>query len=287
MSCRLTILASGSSGNCAFLETETTRLLVDAGLSGRQIEERLGSIGKSPADLHGILVTHEHSDHIQGIRVLAGRYQIPVYANRGTKAAILDTITTSSPQRAQSIPWKIFEAGQAFPAGDFDVEPFSIPHDAADPVGFLLHHGGRCIAFLTDLGHVTQLVLEKAKQADTLVLETNHDMKLLQNDPYRPWSVKQRISGRHGHLSNEAAAKALSDIMTDRIRHVYLSHLSRDCNSPALAENTIRKTLQKIGATSVHVTVTCPRTPCSTQFLDPLCPLPSGTLPLFTQLHRV
>ncbi len=215
------------------------------------------------------------------MRVLATRYRIPIYTNRSTRAAILETFGSDAPQRAQAITWRVFEPGQSFVAGDFDIEPFSIPHDASDPVGFLFHHGGRCIAFLTDLGHVTQLVLEKAKRADTLILETNHDVELLQKDPYRPWSVKQRIGGRHGHLSNETAAQALSQILTDRLRHIYLSHLSQDCNSPALAETTIRKKLQEMGATSIQITVARPDLPCPTQWMDVHRPVQFETPPLF------
>lgn len=269
MSWRFTILGSGSGGNCAYLETDTTRILVDAGFSGRQIEERLASIGRDPSQIQAILVTHEHGDHVQGLRVLAHRYRIPVYANRLTREAVLESFSQENGKnRACGFSWKIFEPGQPFVAGDFDIEPFTLPHDASDPVGFLVRHAGRCVVFLTDLGHTTQLVLEKARQADVLVIETNHDLKLLQNDPHRPWSVKQRIGGRHGHLSNEAAATVLQDVMSDRLRHVYLSHLSQDCNRPDLAEATVRKKLTEMGATHVKVTVTSQTTPCATERLE-------------------
>lgn len=286
MSCRLTILASGSSGNCSCIETETTRLLVDAGLSGRQIEERLATIGRSVADFHGILVTHEHSDHVQGLRVLASRHRIPIFANRLTRQAVLASAELQSSVaagKAGALDWRLFESGQHFAVGDFDVEAFTIPHDAADPVGFVIHHGDRHVAFLTDLGHMTHLTLQRAKQADTLILETNHDLRLLQDDPHRPWSVKQRIGGRHGHLSNEAAAAALAEIMSAQLRHVYLSHLSQDCNRPELAEATICKKLNELGATHVRVTVAGPHRPCPTEILEPLRVSLTETLPLFTQ----
>ncbi len=286
MSCRLTILASGSSGNCACIETDTTRLLVDAGLSGKQIEERLTSIRLNIEDFNGILVTHEHSDHVQGLRVMASRYRIPIFANRATREAVLATAELQSPTaagKAGALDWRLFESGQRFAVGDFDVEPFTIPHDAADPVGFLIHHGDRHVVFLTDLGHTTHLALDRAKQADTLILETNHDLKLLQDDPHRPWSVKQRIGGRHGHLSNEAAAAALAEIMSDQLKHVYLSHLSQDCNRPQLAEATIRKKLKELGATHVRVTVASPHKPCPTEVLEPARTLKMETLPLFGQ----
>jgi phosphoribosyl 1,2-cyclic phosphodiesterase len=267
MPCRLTILASGSAGNCAYLETDTTRILVDAGLSARQIEERLASIGKSPSNLHAILITHEHSDHIQGLRVLGTRYRVPIYSNRMTREAILETFASSG-AKAASLEWRIFENGQRFAAGDFDVEPFTIPHDAADPIGFLFHHGNRTVGFLTDLGHVNQFILSKARQANTLILETNYDAKLLHDHPHRPWSLKQRISGRHGHLSNDEAASALGEIMNDRLEHIYLSHLSDECNRPEIAEKTIQTKLKTLGAAHVRVTVTSQHRPCPTEHLS-------------------
>ncbi len=275
MSFQLTILGSGSSGNCAYLETETTRLLVDAGFSGKQIVERLTSIGKSPSDLHAILITHEHSDHVQGLKVLGSRYRIPIYSNRLTQSAILENTSSSNRNsigKETAFDWRIFETGQTFGIGDFDIEPFTIPHDASDPVGFLIYHQKCCAVFLTDLGHVNHLVLEKARQANTLVLETNHDLKLLRDDPHRPWAVKQRISGRHGHLSNEAAAAALGDLMTDRLQHIYLSHLSQDCNRPELAETAIQKRLVEIEATHVRFTLTHQHSPCSTETLGSIYP---------------
>jgi len=284
MSCRLTILGSGSSGNCAYLETDTTRILVDAGLSGRQIEERLAAIGKSPANLHAIFITHEHGDHVQGLRVFSNRYRIPVYANRPTRAAVLEGFSSSgSGGRATAFDWRVFETGQRFAAGDFDIEPFSIPHDASDPVGFVIHSGDRSITFLTDLGHMTHLTMEKARQADTLILETNHDEKLLQSNPNRPWALKQRISGRHGHLSNEAAATALAEIMSDRLRHVYLSHLSQDCNRPELAESAIQNKLKELGASHVRITVTSQNQPCPTENLEAAHPSKMETPHLFQQ----
>ncbi|MBI4025570.1 MAG: MBL fold metallo-hydrolase [Verrucomicrobia bacterium] len=288
MSCRLTILSSGSAGNCAFLETETTRLLIDAGLSGKQIEERLGSIGKEPTQIHAILVTHEHADHIQGLRVLAARHHIPVYANRQTRAAVIESFsslgTTGAPaSRASAFAWRIFETGQRFVVGDFDIDPFTLPHDASDPVGFHICHGNRGVVFLTDLGHITRLAIDKSRQADVLILETNHDLKLLQDDPRRPWSVKQRISGRHGHLSNEAAATALGEIMSDRLGHIYLAHLSQDCNRPELAESTIRKKLDDLGVGHTRVTLTHQQKPCPTETLDSARPLHVETPSLFSQ----
>jgi phosphoribosyl 1,2-cyclic phosphodiesterase len=262
MACCLTILGSGSTGNAAHIETENTRLLIDAGLSARQIEERLASSGKDVASLHAILVTHEHSDHVQGLRVLSSRYRIPIYSNKLTREAVLENCASQAGGARFLSEWKLFETGRRFNAGDFEVEPFSIPHDATDPVGFLFHAGNRSICFLTDLGHATSLALEKARRANVLVLETNYDVKMLQNDPHRPWSLKQRISGRHGHLSNDEAAGVLQSIMSDRLEHVFLSHLSQECNLPTIASSVISAKLAELGASHVNMTVTHPVVPC-------------------------
>ncbi len=290
MPLRLTVLGSGSNGNAAYLETDTTRLLVDAGLSTRQITERLAAIGRDPATLHAILITHEHSDHVQGLRLLATKWRIPVYANRLTREAVLDEISEGGTRPVPPIAWKVFENGQPFAAGDFDVEPFSIPHDASDPVGFLVQAGGHAVAFVTDLGHVTRLVADKARRAQTLLLETNHDLKMLQDDPHRPWSVKQRIGGRHGHLSNEAAALALPELMNDRLERIFLSHLSRDCNRPPLAEEAIGRKLDDLGLSASQAGASRPRViltsqlqACPTETLGGAAVPRQETAPLFGQ----
>ncbi len=243
---RFTILGSGSAGNCAYLETEETRLLIDAGLSARQIGQRLATIGRTPESLNGILVTHEHLDHIQGLTRLAVKFQIPVYCNRLTKEAIESQLQI----RLQS---RIFLTGATLEFGDLTVETFAIPHDAYDPVGFLLHTHSGNIGFLTDLGHATKLVIERVRRAQVLVLETNHDLKLLQDDRRRPWSVKQRILSRHGHLSNEAAAATAEQVVTADLHHIYLGHLSRDCNRPELAHRVVSERMREVGAHHVRI----------------------------------
>lgn len=247
VSVQFTILGSGSGGNCAYLETGETRILIDAGFSGRQIRQRLASIGRTPESLHGILVTHEHGDHIQGLNILAAKLQIPVFANRLTREAIEDHLGAPLPAP------HVFQTGATFEIGDVIIDTFSIPHDAQDPVGFLLRTPAGNIGFLTDLGHATQLVVQRVKPAHVLVLETNHDMKMLQDDTRRPWSTKQRILSRHGHLCNEAAAEAAERIVTSDLRQLYLGHLSRDCNRPELAHRVVSERLQTISATHVHV----------------------------------
>jgi phosphoribosyl 1,2-cyclic phosphodiesterase len=254
---QLTILGSGSSGNCAYLETSETRLLVDAGLSGRQIRQRLLTIGRTPESLNGVLITHEHSDHIQGLTGLAARLQIPIYCNRLTKEAI-------ECQLQIKLDVRLFSTGASFEIGDLFVNTFSIPHDAYDPVGFLIQTAAGNIGFLTDLGHATKLVIERVRTSNILLLETNHDLKLLQEDTKRPWSIKQRILSRHGHLSNNAAAEVAEQIISADLNHLYLGHLSSDCNRPELALSTVSLALQKIGATHVRVESTWQDVPCPT-----------------------
>jgi phosphoribosyl 1,2-cyclic phosphodiesterase len=256
----LTILGSGSGGNCAYLETSQARILIDAGFSLRQIRKRLASIGRAPENLTAILVTHEHSDHIQGLVPLAEKFRIPVYGNRPT----LDAIQY---QHETRLDCRLFETGSTFEIEDLAIDTFSIPHDAQDPVGFLIKTEGGNVGILTDLGHATRLALERVRRANVLVLESNHDVKLLQDCPHRPWSLKQRILSRHGHLSNEAAAEALEQIISADLRHLYLGHLSRECNRPQLAFDVMNRRLQKIGADHVRLELTSQA-------------LPSPTLPL-------
>ncbi len=257
MSVHLTILGSGSAGNCAYLETAETRLLIDAGFSPKQIRTRLASIGHVPENLSGILITHEHIDHIAGLVGIAQKLSIPIYCNRDTKDAIEFTLKTQ-------FECHLFRTGDSFELGDISVDTFSIPHDAADPVGFLLRTPRGNVGFLTDLGHATKLVLERVRTAHVLVLESNHDVKMLQDCPRRPWSLKQRILGRHGHLSNEAAADAATEIMSAELRQLYLAHLSRECNKPDLAHRVMTDRLQKIGATHVRLETAAQATPCPT-----------------------
>lgn len=256
MSVHITILGSGSAGNATYVETPEARLLIDAGFSGRQIRQRLAAIGRSPETLTGILVTHEHSDHIQGLGTFASKLRIPIYANRFTREAIED-------QFGGAFDFRVFATGSSFEVGDTCVETFSIPHDAQDPVGFLLRTPRGNIGFLTDLGHATRLVIERVRPAHVLVLESNHDVKLLQDDPRRPWSLKQRIMSRHGHLSNEAAGDVIDQVVSADLRQLYLGHLSRDCNRPELALATAARRLEQAGARHVALAVTAQ---------DQLCP---------------
>ena len=261
MPVRLTILGSGSAGNCAYVETDEVRLLIDAGFSLRQIRQRLATIGRTPENLTGILITHEHSDHVQGVLGLNTKLKIPIYCNRPTQDAMRDAC-------GHPLECRLFSTGASFELGDVIVETFSVPHDAQDPVGFLLQTPHANLGFLTDLGHATKLVIERVRRANVLVLEANHDIKMLQDCPHRPWSLKQRILSRHGHLSNEAAAEAAEQIVSAELRHLYLGHLSSECNRPQLAHDVVRGRLNKSGATHVRLEVTSQKVPCSTLTLE-------------------
>lgn len=257
MPVHLTILGSGSGGNCAYLETTQTRLLIDAGFSGRQIRNRLAGIGRAPETLDGVLITHEHSDHISGLVGLAVKLELPIYCNRLTKEAI-------EAQLQIQINARLFCTGCSFEIGDVSVDTFPIPHDAYDPVGFLLHTEAGNIGFLTDLGHATKLAVERIRTANVLLLEANHDLKMLREDPRRPWSLKQRILSRHGHLSNEGAAEVVEQILSAELRRLYLGHLSRDCNRPELARQVVATRLERLGGTHVCLESTSQDAPSPT-----------------------
>lgn len=260
MSVQFTILGSGSGGNCAYLEAGETRLLIDAGFSARQIRERMASIGRAPENLTGVLVTHEHGDHIQGLGTLCGKLEVPIFANRFTREAI-------ERQFKQKLHFRVFETGAVFSVGEVEVQTFSVPHDAMDPVGFLLRTAAGNLGFLTDLGHATKLILERVRPAHVLVLEANHDLKLLQDDTKRPWSTKQRILSRHGHLCNDAAAEVAVALATGSLRRIYLGHLSRDCNHPELARKTVSTRLAAQGAGHIQLESTSQDHRCETLVL--------------------
>jgi phosphoribosyl 1,2-cyclic phosphodiesterase len=231
--------------------------LIDAGLSGRQIRQRMASVARAPETLTGILITHEHSDHIAGLVGLAARLEVPIYCNRLTKEAI-------EAQLQIQVNARLFTSGGSFEVADVTVDTFSVSHDASDPVGFLVRTAAGNIGFLTDLGHATKLVVERVRAANVLLLEANHDVKMLQDDPRRPWSLKQRILSRHGHLSNESAAEVAGQILSSGLRRLYLGHLSRECNRPELAHRAVVARLEQLGGTHVWVESTSQDIPSAT-----------------------
>jgi len=236
------MLGSGSAGNSALVSTDHCKILVDGGLSARQIVLRLEQCGVTPDRLDGVLLTHEHGDHVCGLEVLCRKFDVPIYCNALTAEAI---------QREGLLDrhrnWRIFRTGAEFAICDIVVQTFPVPHDAVDPIGFAFHAGAGSLGFITDLGYATKMIVERLRQVQTLVIETNHDEKLLQNDSHRPWPVKQRIQSRHGHLSNAAAASVIEQLLPGKIERVVLGHLSRDCNTPALAFAAVRDSLAKSG----------------------------------------
>jgi phosphoribosyl 1,2-cyclic phosphodiesterase len=245
--------ASGSTGNCTFLATETTRILVDAGISARRIQGHLQDMGLQIRDLDGVCVTHEHGDHIAALPQLNGRYGVPLYGNAGTIQSL------AHKSKFQDVKWKVFTNGQPFAIGDIMVKPYSIPHDAYDPVGFVMDAHGFRVGFATDIGLPTRLIRHQLQGCHVLVLETNHD-RILLDESDRPWSLKQRISGRQGHLSNEEAADLLREVAGPELQRVYLAHISEGCNQLALAESCIRMTLQDMDRTDVEVHATYAKT---------------------------
>jgi phosphoribosyl 1,2-cyclic phosphodiesterase len=236
------MLGSGSAGNSALVETNHCRILIDGGLSARQIVLRLEQCGVAPEQLDGVLLTHEHGDHVCGLDVLCRRFDAPIYANALTAEAVR---CDGALDRHRN--WRIFRTGSEFSICDILVQTFPVPHDAVDPIGFVFHAGSSRLGFITDLGYATKMLVERLRGVHTLVIETNHDEKLLQNDKHRPWPVKQRIQSRHGHLSNNAAAGVIEQLLPGRIERVVLGHLSRDCNTPELALGTVRGSLAKCG----------------------------------------
>ena len=234
------ILASGSKGNAIFVSDGATSILIDAGLSGIEIERRLLSKGLSPENLDAILVSHEHADHIQGVGVLSRRFNLPVYLNRKTQQA-------AAAQLGNTYDLKRFECGSTFQIANLTIHPFSTSHDATDPAGFTVSYNGTKIGIATDLGMATSVVKTHLQSCVLLILEANHDTAMLNNGPY-PWPLKQRINSRLGHLSNKAAKHLLTEVQHDRLLHVVLAHLSEINNTPHKALREVSQAITRCNA---------------------------------------
>jgi phosphoribosyl 1,2-cyclic phosphodiesterase len=231
----LCVLASGSKGNSIYVSDGETALLVDAGLSGIEIERRMAAAGLRPDELGAIIVSHEHSDHIRGVGVLSRRYELPVYISAQTQRA-----TGSQLGRLHEVcP---FEIGRPFNIDSLTIHPFSTSHDAEDPAGFTLSRNGQKVGIATDLGIATGMVRHHLRECNLLVLEANHDPDMLINGPY-PWPLKQRIKSRNGHLSNEDSGDLLAEIRHDGLCHVVLAHLSETNNTPERALRAVEQAL--------------------------------------------
>jgi len=254
----LTVLGSGSSGNAAVVavDGQPGGILIDAGLSAKQLGLRLSAVGVGPEALSGILLTHEHGDHTRGLDVFCHRYELPVFCTPPTRAVLADTL--GRPKR-----WQLIPNGSGFEIGAISVVAFSVPHDAVDPVGFVLKDADSSIGFVSDTGHVTGIMRDHLRGVNTLFIEANYDEDMLEKDEKRPWSTKQRISARHGHLSNDQMAAFLHDVATSSLHRVVLGHLSEDCNDPELACTVARQALGEAGFSGVHVGCAGRETPIS------------------------
>jgi phosphoribosyl 1,2-cyclic phosphodiesterase len=223
----VTVLGSGSSGNATLVRSERAAILVDAGFSLRQIKLRMADARFHPADLDAVIVSHEHTDHISGLRVLCKRHRTPVYTSEATHLA--GRFGEMGIERIESV-----RAGEEFKVGDIEIKPFSVPHDAADPLGFVIRGNGVALGHVTDLGYAPELTAFHLQGCNILVLESNHDPEMLINGPY-PWPIKQRILSRTGHLSNADSAALLARVASSELAAVFLAHLSQQNNTPELA----------------------------------------------------
>jgi len=242
-----TILGSGSGGNAALLRSSEGVVMVDAGLSAAQLTARLARCGVDPAELRGIILTHEHGDHTRGLEVFTRKHRLPILANAMTREVLRDSLPEAV--------WKVIPCGGAFSFAGLDIESFRVPHDAVDPMGFVFRRSGTAFGLLSDLGHVTTLVRSKVAALDALYVEANYDSQMLAHDTKRPWSTRQRIASRHGHLSNEQCAEVIAAAAGPALRHLVLGHLSRDCNSRDVALAAARAAL--VAAGSAHTNVLC------------------------------
>jgi phosphoribosyl 1,2-cyclic phosphodiesterase len=241
MTLRFSVLASGSTGNAFYIESNQTRLLVDAGLSGKQLDRLFQGISVDPAALSGILVTHEHSDHVKGLGIFARKYKLPIYANEKTWKAMENSIGKLTTDQKF-----LFNMEEVKTFQDMDISSFGVSHDAAAPMFYTFHHEGKKVALVTDLGYVSERIKKTVEGADAYIFEANHDVEMLRMGRY-PWNVKRRILGDSGHVSNDDAGLALADIIDNNTKRVYLAHLSQDNNMKDLARMSVDSILKERG----------------------------------------
>jgi phosphoribosyl 1,2-cyclic phosphodiesterase len=258
MSLRYSILASGSTGNALYVESDEHSFLVDAGFSGKQMEALFKQIDRDISKLTGIFVTHEHSDHIKGIGVLARKYRLPIFANENTWRA-MDHLVGEIPTEQKMV----FNTETVKSFGSVDIESFGVSHDAAEPMFYVFHQSGKKLVLITDTGYVSDRMKGIISNADAFIFESNHDVQMLRMGRY-PWSIKRRILSDVGHVSNEDAALAMSEVIGDNTKRVYLAHLSLDNNMKDLARMSVAQTLQSQGiivGEQVELYDTDPKTP--------------------------
>ncbi|MNO38056.1 putative metallo-hydrolase YycJ [compost metagenome] len=241
MGLRFTVLSSGSTGNATLVANGEVMLMIDAGFSARRIDELLQERGVTGNDIHGILVTHEHSDHIKGLGAVARKYNLPIYANEKTWSAMEKSIGKISEENRC-----LLGTGETRDFGSLRVESFAISHDAAEPVAYSFYDGKDKLSVCTDLGYASDKVKMAIADSDVLVLEANHDIEMLRMGRY-PWNIKRRILGDLGHLSNEATGELMSELMNGRMKRAYLAHLSREHNMPDLARMSVRSSMEDRG----------------------------------------
>lgn len=249
---KLCVLGGGSRGNCTYIESGTTRILIDNGFSGKEITRRMAVIDRHPEQLSGIIVTHEHNDHVSGVGVLSRRYHLPVYANPATHRAAAAKVGDISVMEE-------FSTGSRFVINDLDIHPFAISHDAAEPVGFVINDGRQRIGYCTDTGKVTKLMAHLLCRCQGLVLESNHDPQMLRDGPY-PFPLKQRVQSNLGHLSNGEAASFISELENSSLRTLILAHLSETNNHPRLARTAVENTIAGF-AKNVELLLACQACP--------------------------
>ena len=248
MAVSVSVLASGSRGNSAIVRSSSTSILVDAGISCKETFKRLRAIGDDPHKINAIVITHEHTDHVHGLLVLARKLNVPVYMTGHTQAAWAKAMRDDEGVRPQLAKLEVFSAGEGFQVGDIAVMPFTIPHDAVDPVGFTFKAEGVKVGFATDLGYIPASVRDRLRCCDLLLIESNHDVEMLRVGPY-PWSVKQRVMSRVGHLSNHALADFFASDYDGGAAYVVLAHLSEHNNHPEIARREAEKALSHRGPT--------------------------------------
>ncbi len=244
MTIKITILGSGSKGNATLIHTETEGILLDIGFSRKELISRLNQINFKPENIKGILISHEHSDHIKGLRVFAKQFSTPTYLTA-------DTFRCLSKKNQVGENNIIFNSAESFNIEDFKIEPFSIPHDAMDPVAFIVYYKSIKIAIVTDLGHFYKLLSHKLKDCDLLMIEANHDVSMLRNST-RPPHLIRRILGKHGHLSNDMIINNLKDLLSKKTKNLILAHLSSDCNCPELLHNKITEELKRLNKQTIN-----------------------------------
>ncbi|MGM0379878.1 MAG: MBL fold metallo-hydrolase [Bacillota bacterium] len=228
-------LASGSKGNSQFISTKNSSLLIDAGMSGKYIENALKSIDKKISEIKGILVTHEHTDHISGVGVLMRRYNFPLYITKNTFGEIKDKIGKIDMEKVNFI-----KKNEKFKINDLTIEPYEISHDAIEPLGFIINYRNKKISLATDLGHAPNKLIKKIKDCDLLFIESNHDESMLESGKY-PYFLKRRVLSNHGHLSNDAAGSVIKEVIKHgRVKNILLAHLSKENNFPELAFQTVK-----------------------------------------------